>query len=57
MTACSRRCRTSISSPTQGYRDSGELLDLAIALDPSYAQAHAYYAWRLNFWIGEGRSL
>ena len=25
-------------------------------LDPKYAQAHAYRAWCLNFWIGEGHS-
>jgi adenylate cyclase len=41
----------------ESYRESGILLERAIALDPSYAQAHAYYAWRLNFWVGEGRSL
>ena len=38
------------------YRESGELLERAIELDPSYAQAHAYLAWWLNFRIGEGRS-
>jgi adenylate cyclase len=40
----------------ESYEESGALLDRAIALDPSYAQAHAYLAWRLNFWVGEGRS-
>jgi adenylate cyclase len=40
----------------QSFRESGILLDRAVALDPSYAQAHAYFAWRLNFWVGEGRS-
>jgi adenylate cyclase len=39
------------------YREAGELLERAIALDPSYAQAFAYLAWRLNFLIGEGRSV
>jgi adenylate cyclase len=41
----------------ESYRTSGELLERAIALDPGYAQAFAYKAWRLNFWFGEGRSL
>jgi TolB-like protein/class 3 adenylate cyclase len=40
----------------QSFRESGALLDRAIALDPSYAQAYAYFAWRLNFWVGDGRS-
>jgi adenylate cyclase len=40
----------------ESYRITGELLDRAIELDPDYAQAHAYAAWRLNFWVGEGRS-
>jgi len=40
----------------QSYRETEELLERAVQLDPSYAQAHAYLAWRLNFWIGEGRS-
>jgi adenylate cyclase len=39
------------------YRETEVLLQRAIALDPAYAQAHAYFAWRLNFWVGEGRSL
>jgi TolB-like protein/class 3 adenylate cyclase len=38
------------------YRETGELLERAVLLDPSYAQAHAYLAWWLNFWIGEGHS-
>ena len=37
-------------------REAAELLERAIALDPSYAQAHAYLAWCLAFRIGEGRS-
>jgi adenylate cyclase len=41
----------------ESYRETDVLLARAIALDPSYAQAHAYLAWRLNFWVGEGRSL
>lgn len=40
----------------ESFRETGELLERAIALDPSYAQAHAYTAWRLNFLIGENRS-
>jgi TolB-like protein/class 3 adenylate cyclase len=38
------------------YREAGALLERAIALDPGYAQAHAYLAWWLNFQIGEGWS-
>jgi TolB-like protein/Flp pilus assembly protein TadD len=38
------------------YADAGALLQRAIALDPNYAQAHAYLAWWLNFQIGEGWS-
>jgi TolB-like protein/class 3 adenylate cyclase len=38
------------------YREAGALLERAIALDPDYAQAHAYLAWWLNFQIGEGWS-
>ena len=54
-TACSRRSRSSISSPTRaiGGRGAARARD---RLDPSYAQAHAYVAWRLNFYVGEGRS-
>jgi adenylate cyclase len=38
----------------ESYLEAGELLERAIALDPSYAQAHTYLAWWLNFRIGEG---
>jgi TolB-like protein/Tfp pilus assembly protein PilF len=40
----------------ESFRDAGELLERAIARDVSYAQAHAYLAWWLNFRIGEGSS-
>jgi adenylate cyclase len=40
----------------ESYRDAGELLERAVVLDPSYAQAHAYLGWSLNFWFGEGWS-
>jgi TolB-like protein/class 3 adenylate cyclase/Tfp pilus assembly protein PilF len=40
----------------ESFRQTAELLDRAIALDPSYAQAHAYVAWWYNFWVGENRS-
>jgi adenylate cyclase len=40
----------------ENYREAGELLERAVALDPSYAQAYAYLGWWLNFWIGEGWS-
>ena len=40
----------------ESFRETAELLERAIALDPNYAQAHAYTAWRLNFLVGEGRS-
>lgn len=40
----------------QSYKDTEELLNRAVRLDPNYAQAHAYLAWRLIFWIGEGHS-
>jgi len=40
----------------ESYREAGELLERAIALDPSYAQAYAYLAWWLNFRVGEGWS-
>lgn len=38
------------------FRDTDYLLNRAVELDPSYAQAYAHLAWRLNFWFGEGRS-
>ncbi|WP_422048119.1 adenylate/guanylate cyclase domain-containing protein [Shimia sp.] len=38
------------------FRASGIALDRALELDPNYAQAHAYSAWRLNFLYGEERS-
>jgi TolB-like protein/Flp pilus assembly protein TadD len=38
------------------YVEAGQLLERAIALDPSYAQAYAHLAWWLNFRIGEGWS-
>ncbi len=40
----------------ESYREAGELLERAIAIDPSYAQAYAYLGWWLNFRIGEGWS-
>jgi TolB-like protein/class 3 adenylate cyclase/Flp pilus assembly protein TadD len=40
----------------ESFRISGQTLDRAIRIDPHYAQAHAYAAWRLNFRVGEGRS-
>ena len=40
----------------ESYREAGELLERAIELDPSYAQAYAYLGWWLNFRIGEGWS-
>jgi tetratricopeptide (TPR) repeat protein len=40
----------------ESYREAGDLLERAIVLDPSYAQAHAHLAWWLNFRIGEGWS-
>jgi len=40
----------------ESYQTAGELLERAIALDPSYPQAYAYLAWWLNFRIGEGWS-
>jgi adenylate cyclase len=55
---CVLRAMSLLYSFTQeSYRQAGELLERAIALDPSYAQAHAYRAWWLNFRIGEGWSL
>lgn len=40
----------------KSFEVSGQSLERAMALDPYYAQAHAYAAWRLNFLVGEGRS-
>ena len=40
----------------ESFREAGELLERAIALDPLYARAHAYLAWWLNFRVGEGSS-
>jgi adenylate cyclase len=40
----------------ESYREAGELLERAIAIDPSYAQAYAYLGWWLNFRIGDGWS-
>ena len=40
----------------ESYREAGELLERAVAIDPSYAQAYAYLGWWLNFWVGEGWS-
>ena len=40
----------------ESLQSTGQLLERAIALDPSYAQAHAHLAWWLNFWIGENCS-
>ncbi len=37
----------------ESFRESGELLERAMLLDPGYARAHAYAAWRLNFVLGE----
>lgn len=42
---------------SDSYREAGQLLERAIVLDPSYAQAYAYLAWWLNFQIGEGWSV
>jgi adenylate cyclase len=38
------------------FAEAGEYLRRAVALDASYAQAHAYLAWWLNLKCGEGRS-
>ncbi|TXL80314.1 adenylate cyclase [Vineibacter terrae] len=39
------------------FAEAGECLQRAVALDPSYAQAHAYLGWWLNLKRGEGRSI
>ena len=38
------------------YHEAGELLERAIALDATYARAHAYLTWWLIFRISEGWS-
>jgi tetratricopeptide (TPR) repeat protein len=38
------------------FPQAGVYLQRAVALDPLYAQAHAYLAWWLNLAAGEGRS-
>jgi len=40
----------------ESFRLSGTALKRALELDPSYARAHAYSAWRLNYLLGEERS-
>ncbi len=40
----------------ESYREAGKLLERAIVIDPSYAQAYAYLGWWLNFRIGDGWS-
>jgi TolB-like protein/Tfp pilus assembly protein PilF len=39
------------------FEEAGRYLEQATALDPQYAQAHAYLAWWLNLSRGEGRSI
>ena len=39
-----------------GFFHSGIALQRALELDPTYARAYAYSAWRLNYLFGEGRS-
>lgn len=41
----------------ESFRETEELIERSIALDPSYAQAYAYKAWRHVFVFGESRSL
>jgi len=38
------------------FAEAGGYLQRAVALDPLYAQAHAYLAWWFNLATGEGRS-
>jgi TolB-like protein/Flp pilus assembly protein TadD len=38
------------------FAEAGRVLDRAVGIDPSFAQAHAYKAWWLILRIGEGRS-
>jgi len=38
------------------FAEAGDYLRRAVALDPLYAQAHAYLAWWHNLKTGEGRS-
>jgi len=40
----------------EDFTEAGTYLRRAVALDPLYAQAHAYLAWWLNLRTGEGRS-
>lgn len=40
----------------EGYHKSGTALRRAMELDPTYARAYAYSAWRLNYVVGEERS-
>lgn len=40
----------------KSFRISGQALERALELDPLYAQAYAYSAWRLIFVIGEEKS-
>jgi len=39
------------------FEAAGESLRMAIEIDPSYAQAHAWLAWWYNLAAGEGRSV
>ncbi len=41
----------------ESFQETAELIERSIALDPSYAQAYAYKAWRYVFVFGESRSL
>jgi TolB-like protein/class 3 adenylate cyclase/Tfp pilus assembly protein PilF len=44
------------SLDSEQFAEAGQFLQQAVALDPSYAQAHAYLAWWLNLKRGDGRS-